>query len=69
VAYTIQHSKLKLKHKETKDIKADNPDANKYNQNKHQGRQLAKMLFPDMPTLTFDEYDSLLHAKYAYDNL
>ena len=22
-----------------------------------------------MPKLTFDEYDSLLHAKYAYDNL
>lgn len=22
-----------------------------------------------MPTLTFDEYDSLLHARYAFENL
>jgi hypothetical protein len=22
-----------------------------------------------MPKLTFDEYDSLLHAKYAFDNI
>jgi hypothetical protein len=22
-----------------------------------------------MPKLTFDEYDSLLHAKYAYNNI
>ena len=27
------------------------------------------MLFPEIAKLTFDEYDSLLHAKYAYDNL
>ena len=30
---------------------------------------MAKVLFPDMPDLTFDEYDSLLHAKYAFDNI
>jgi len=22
-----------------------------------------------MPKLTFDEYDSILHAKYVYDNM
>lgn len=69
VPFTIQHSKLKLKHEQTKDVQVDNPKSNKYNQNKHQGRQLAKILFPDMPELTFDEYDSLLHCKYAYDNI
>lgn len=35
VPFTVQHSKLKLKHKETKDVQADNPESNKYNQNKH----------------------------------
>lgn len=59
---------MKLKHKLKDEAKVDNPNSNKYNQNKHHGRELAKLLYPNMPDLTFDEYDSLLHAKYAFDN-
>lgn len=31
IPFVVQHSKLKLKHKETQYVKADNPDSNKYN--------------------------------------
>lgn len=31
---------MKLKHDNIKDIKADNPESNNYNQNKHKGRTL-----------------------------
>lgn len=69
VNYFIQHSKLKLKHKETKDLVVDNPDSNKYNQNKHMGRQLAIKLFPELEKVTFDEADALLHCKYVFNNM
>ena len=62
---------MKLKHKLATD--PDNLTSNKYNQNKHKGRDLAKLLFPQMcdgtnPT-TFDECDALLQAYYCFSNL
>ena len=50
---------------------ADNPDSNKYNQNKNVGKQLCFLLFPNFGNIdefTTDEADALLHAKYVYRN-
>lgn len=60
---------MKLKNNKIKDVEADNPDSNRYNQNKHKGRSLAIELFPEIEKKSFDEYDSLLHAHYALANI
>lgn len=69
VLYTVQHSKMKLKHSQVENVQATNCGSNKYNQNKNVGKQLAKQFFPDLDIKTADECDALLHAKFAVDNI
>jgi len=59
---------LKLKHAETKGLKVDNEDSQKYHQNKHLSRALIQKLYPELQLSGFDEYDAILHGLYFQRN-